>query len=531
MFDGPFTGPLKGKSEESEGKDSSSTTLTGSLFDPFMKGLPKTTRSLCPECLSVIPATEYESGGKVMMTKECALHGIFNDIISSDSRIFLDLERWHFRDGRGFSNPQVTGATRCPAECGICNMHMTHTSVANIDITGKCNLNCNICFADSNTHLYEPSFSEVYGMMKRLREEKPAPCTTIQFTGGEPTIHPHFFEIVRASKELGFTHIQAATNGLKLADPEFAIKARDAGLQYVYLQMDGVSDEVFERIRGRKLLEIKLKVIESARKAGLRIIFVPTVIRGVNDHQLGDLVRLAFDNLDVLTGISVQPIVFTGRFPEEHRLRERYTLADMILDVSKQTGFTDPYNDWFSLNSGTPFVRLAEALTGSSISNHACHPHCGAMSLLFVDREKNAVPVTRFLDLFPALKEVDSLASAAKKQRFKIFSKLGMLNVLHRHFRQGQAPKSLTFSKFLKTLDGYADKKYTWTDEYKGHAYKTFFIFGMHFMDNYNYDLQRIRRCAVHYSAVDGRIYPFCTYNSGHAFRNQVEKRYVASKN
>ena len=505
-------------------------TLTGSAIPQLVKGLPKKTQSLCPECLAVISAKEYEQDGKVLMTKKCPQHGVFNDIISSDVRIFHELERWHFRDGSGFENPQVTDASKCPTECGICNMHATHTSVANIDITGRCNLSCNICFADSNKSLYEPSLDEITVMLERLRNTKPAPCTTIQYTGGEPTVHPQFFDIVRKSKELGFTHIQCATNGLKFADLDFAEKAREAGLQYLYLQMDGVTDDVFEKIRGRRLLETKLKTIETARKAGLRIIFVPTIIRGVNDHQIGDLIRLAFDNLDVMTGISIQPIVFTGRYPEDHRMKERYTLADMILDASRQTGFADPYSDWFSLNSGTPFVKLAEALTGTSITNHTCHPHCGAMSLLFVDKDKNAVPVTKFLDFYNALKDIESLAVTTSKMRFNVFSKLKTLNILHKHFRAKNAPKGLTFMKFLKTLDGYADKKYTWTEEHKGHAYKTFFIFGMHFMDNYNYDLQRIRRCAVHYTAADGRLYPFCTYNSGHTFRNRVENQYVEGK-
>ncbi len=513
------------------GPDKTQTfTFSGNYVQPIAKGLPKSIRSLCPECLSVIPGREYIEGNRVLMTKECPAHGIFNDIISSDAKLFLHMEKWHFQDGQGFENPQVADATKCPSECGICNMHVTHTSIANVDLTSRCNLNCNICFADSNKYLCEPSFEEICAMLKRLREERPAPCTTIQFTGGEPTLHPKFLEIVRVSKDLGFTHIQVASNGIKLADPEFAIKAREAGLQYIYFQMDGVSDDVFEKIRGRKLLDTKLKVIESARKAGLRIIFVPTIIRGVNDHQLGDLIRLAFENLDVLTGISIQPVVFTGRFSEEHRIRERYTLTDMIHGASRQTGFADPYNDWFTLSSGTPFVKLAEALTGASITNHTCHPHCGVMTLFFVDKDKNAVPITRFLDLFNALKDIETLASKTKKKTFKVFSRIKALNILRKHFKKDSAPEGLTFSKFLKTLDGYAHKKYTWSSEYKGHTYKTFFVFGMHFMDNYNYDLERIRRCAVHYSAADGKLYPFCTYNSGHAFRNRVEREYAEKK-
>jgi len=406
-------------------------------------------------------------------------------------------------------------------------MHLTHAAVGNIDLTTRCNLGCPTCFANSNKYHAEPSFEEIYGMMKRLRDLRPAPCNTIQFLGGEPTLHPDFFKIVRASTELGFTHIQMGTNGIKLADPEFAMKARDAGLQYIYLQMDGVTNDVFQKIRGRNLLETKLKAIESAGRAGLRVILVPTVIKGVNNHQLGDLVKLAFENLSIITGISLQPVSFTGRCSEEDRLKQRYTIADMIHDISGQTGLTDPMKDWFALNSSTPFVSLAEALTGKSVINYACHPHCGAAAILFVDQYKNAVPITRFVDLYNLLKDIDKLAKKTEKRRLKMFSKLSSLNTLRKHFNSKQAPAGLTFNKLLQTFDGYSEKKYTWTDEYKGHTYKTIFLFGMHFMDNYNFDLQRIRRCAVHYTAADGRIYPFCSYNAGYAHRDRVEREYA----
>lgn len=502
-------------------------TLTGSPIPPLAMGLPKKTQSLCPECIKVVPATQYEKDGSVVMTKTCPHHGEFNDIISSDVDFFLEMEKWFFKDGQGFSNPAVTDAKNCPSDCGICNMHLTHCAAGNIDLTSRCNLNCPTCFASSNKYKAEPMFEEIYRMMQRLREARPAPCTTIQFLGGEPTLHPDFFKIVSASKTLGFTHIQMGTNGIKLADPEFALQAREAGLQYIYLQMDGLTDDVFEKIRGRKLLDIKLKAIEAAGKAGLRVILVPTIIRGVNDHQLGGLVNLALENPETITGLSLQPVAFTGRYSEESRLKQRYTIADMVHDISRQTGITEPMKDWFSLNSSTPFVSLAEALTGKSVINYSCHPHCGALSILFVDKNKNAVPITRFVNLYDLLKDIHQLAAKTEKRRIKMFSKLSSLNLLRKHFISKNAPEGLTFTKFLQTLDGYSDKKFTWTDEYKGHTYKTIFLMGMHFMDNYNYDLQRVRRCAIHYTAPDGRLYPFCSYNSGHTHRERVERQHA----
>lgn len=505
-------------------------TFSGAYTPPVKKGLPRTISSICPECLHVIPALEYIEGEKVMLKKECPDHGIYEDIIFSDAKLFLQMEKWHFGDGRGFLNPNVSDAGKCPSQCGICNMHTTHTSLANVDLTQRCNLSCNVCFANSNKNYYEPDYEDILDMMQTLRNERPAPAEAIQFTGGEPTIHPRFLDIVKAAKELGFTHIQAASNGIRLADPDFAMRVREAGLQYVYLQMDGVDDEVFRRIRGRPLLETKLAVIESARRAGLRIIFVPTIVKGVNDSHIGPLINLAFENLDVLTGISIQPLVFTGRYPNEERISKRFTFGDMIHEVGRQTGITNTYEDWFPLSGITPFVKLGSALSGRILTNHACHHQCVMGTLLFVDKDKNAVPATQFLDLYGLVKEINELSEITKKRRFKYFSGIKTLGIIRKYFNAKKAPAGLTFHRFLKTLDGYSDKKYSWSPEYKGHTYKTFFILGMHFMDNYNYDLERIRRCAVHYAAPNGRIYPFCTYNVGHTFRNKVERAFVLKK-
>ena len=486
--------------------------------------LPRTILSLCPECLQVVPADEFVEDGRVVMSKTCPAHGPFRDIVFSDAELFLKMEEWHFGDGRGFDNPGGAPGGRCPDRCGICAGHTTHTSLANIDLTSRCNLSCRVCFADANSRAYELSYEQAVRTLRNLRAQRPAPAFAVQFTGGEPTMHPRFLEIVAAARELGFSHIQVASNGLRLADPDFAARAREAGLQYIYLQMDGASDDVFEAIRGRPLLAEKLEVLESARRAGLRVIFVPTILKGVNDGRIGDLFRLAFENLDVLSGISFQPMTFTGRVPEGERLRMRFTLSDMAREVSAQTGVVDARDDWFPLSSAVPLVRYAGALTGSAVVNHACHPHCGLMTLLFVDRNRRAVPVTRFLDLRGLLGDIDGLAASAGRSRIKTLSRIRGLHALNRHFRAERAPEGLSFPRFLQTLDGFADKKYTWDGRYGGHAYKTFYLLGMHFMDAYNYDLERVSRCGVHYAAPDGRIYPFCTYNSGPTYRHRVEK-------
>ncbi len=499
------------------------TTLSGKTVQPLDFALPKRTLSLCPECLATIPAVLEAEDGRVMMRKSCPAHGTFSDVVFSDVELYLRMGEWYFGDGKGFSNPAEDPGGDCPERCGICGFHTCHTSLANVDLTSRCNMSCGVCFANANRAPFDLSFDQAVEILRRFRAQRPAPAFAVQFSGGEPTLHPRFLDIVSSARELGFSHIQVATNGLKFADADFAARAREAGLQYLYLQMDGVTDDVFLKFRGKALFETKLRIMESARRAGLRIVFVPTVARGVNDHQIGDLYRLAFRNLDLVSGISFQPLSFIGRRLEADRLKARFTLSDLAREFSLQTGVTHPVEDWFPLNSAGPLVRFAGAVSGTDFVNHACHPHCGLMTLLFVDDLGSAVPVTRFLDLLGLLKAVDRLTGTTGRMKANVLSRMKALHAFHRFFDGKKAPKGLNFYRFLKTLDGFADKKYSWGEEHKGHTYKTFYLLAMHFMDGYNFDLERVSRCGVHYAGPDGRIYPFCTYNAGPAYRNRVE--------
>ena len=158
-----------------------------------------------------------------------------------------------------------------------------------------------------------PISSQVRTMLQALRDERPVDSRVVQFSGGEPTIHPTSSRSSPWPREMGFTHLQAATNGSDARQPRVRAACKQAGLATIYLQFDGVTDDIYLKTRGEALLEKKMQVIENCRKAGIKIVFVPTIVKGLNDHQLGDILRVAIDNVDTVSGISFQPVAFTGR--------------------------------------------------------------------------------------------------------------------------------------------------------------------------------------------------------------------------
>ena len=505
------------------------TTYTGSPIQPMQKGLPKSTRSLCPECTQLIDARIFEDAGKVVMEKRCPTHGEFRDIVYSDAKLYLKMEEWDFGDNRGLENPAVTTATRCPDDCGLCNLHTSHTGLANVDLTNRCNLTCPVCFANANAagYLYEPDFETVRKMLQALRNQKPVAGRIVQFSGGEPTIYPRFLDVLRMAREMGFSHTQVATNGLKFTDLEFAQQCKEAGLHTLYLQFDGVCDDVYRRTRGESLWEKKLRCIENVKKAGLKIVFVPMIVKGLNDHQIGDILRLALEYIDCTSGISFQPVAFTGRIARHELEAKRFTLSDFAHAVEQQTGIAKAHEDWFPLSCVTPFSKLISALRGDETTTLSCHPHCSLGTYLFVDQNRKAKPVTQFIDVGPMLQEMDTLSRKAGKRRFQFYTKFEAWNGLRKFFHEDRAPEGLTFTKFLQTLQGMTDKKYgRGESEKQGFTYKTLMVAGMHFMDSYNYDVERVQRCVIHYAAPNGLIYPFCAYNSGPVYRERIEKEF-----
>ena len=500
------------------------TTCTGSIIEQLPKGLPKHVPSLCPECGAHIEARLFDEGGKVWMEKTCERHGYFRDLYWSDVDLYLKAERVHYGDERGFSNPNVTGASKCPESCGLCNMHISHTGLANIDLTNRCNLTCPICFANSNAQgfVFEPEYDVIVKMMRGLRAQRPAPATAVQFSGGEPTLHPRFLDVIHAANEVGFTHVQIATNGLKFVDLDFAKACADAGLHTLYLQLDGTDDKVYVQTRGRPLHETKLKALENVGKAGMKVVFVPTIVRGINDDQVGSILRLAIET-EFVSGISYQPVAFTGRISHEERMRQRYTMPDLAHDIEKQTGLANAKEDWYPLACVAPMSRLVAALRGSPMVSLSCHPHCSLGTYLFIDDGGNATPITQFVDVEGMFRKINELSHRAEAIKRNAFSRIKEFNLLKRYFDESKAPEGLTFTMFLQTLEGLLYKDVGRAPEARTATYRALLVAAMHFMDGYNYELNRVRRCLIHYAAPNGRLYPFCSYNSGPAYREKIE--------
>ena len=504
-------------------------TLSGRCVPPLVRGLPKTVESMCPQCARLLPARLYEHAGQVRMEKICPDHGRFEDVYWGDAQLYLKAEQFHYGDGEGVENPNAAATSRCPDQCGLCGDHASNTALGNIDLTNRCNLRCPICFAsaDAAGYVYEPTYEQVLEMLGTYRAMRPSPARAVQFSGGEPTLHPRFLDILRAAKQRGFSHLQIATNGLRFAgEPDFAKRCEDAGLHDIYLQFDGLTDDVYKKTRGQALMAEKMKAIEAIMATDMKIVLVPTIVRGLNDHQVGDIVRFALERIETIAGISFQPVAFTGRISTEERMAQRYTLTDLAHDVSRQTGITKPYEDWYPLACVQPFTRLVAAIRGQANIVMSCHPHCSLGTYLFVGSDGKAVPVPQFFDLKGLLDDMWALAQKAEVSRVKFFQKAQAFLALRKHWRQDGAPAGMTFEGWLHTLNGMVDKKVG-----RGRAgkktFRSLLVAGMHFMDRYNYDTARSQRCVIHYAGPDGKLYPFCTYNAGPTHRRTVERKFA----
>jgi hypothetical protein len=458
-----------------------------------------------------------ERDGKTYQRTLCDRHDPPETILLSDSRLHHKLEQW---------NQRVFGSAAAFAPEALEDDNEAKAPLLGvIDLTNRCNMACPVCFAEVREgETYYLGLETVRRMLAALVEHRPLPCHHVQFSGGEPTLHPQFLDIVRMAREMGFSHIQVATNGSMFGSLDFTRRCEDAGLQTLYLQFDGMHDGVYQALRGRNLLDSKIRAVRNVTQTNLRVVLVPTVVAGVNVDQLGPIFRFALEHSRHVTGISVQPMSATGRVGIAPGDGARFNLADMALEFGRQTGLTRFPEDWFPLNALSLLTRGVSRLRGQVQQNPACDAYCSVGTYFHVDEDNTPTCLTTFLDLEPFLLATDAVTvpDGAGALRRRI-SGLAQLRQLSDCFHADRAPRGLTFLRLMRGLDGWEDKSVGRGRWWFRRGFNGIFMAGMHFMDSANYDLRRVHRCIIKYVTTDGKLVSFCNYNAGDCHRKIEE--------
>jgi 7,8-dihydro-6-hydroxymethylpterin dimethyltransferase len=527
-------------------------------------GWPRQTDSLCPRCVpeirqqivdgkqdyrvlsnerpGEIKAQIIERDGKILMVKDCPVHGYFEDVISIDPQFFRHLEEtFPGRDIRAHNDEKLHNH-------GSSTIKHGRGSVLTVDLTNRCNMMCDPCFMDANQigFVHELTWEDIKTLLDNALSIKPRRQMSVQFSGGEPTLSPHFLDAIRYARQLGYDSVQAATNGIEFAkSPAFARQAAEAGLRYAYLQFDGIGNPANSHRNVGNLFDLKLRAIENLHSNGVEIVLVTTVVNGINNEQVGRVVQFALDNPDKIAMVSFQPVSFTGRdeaITDERRQAQRYTLSHLAHDVKDQLSIGEPVRDWFPLSFLSTFSDWADLVHGPDAAwgqvACGCHPNCGVGLAIMVDKEtREAIPVTAFLDAEQFAKDIARINDWA---RSKWISVAGMALALVRNYDAFHAPRHFRAIDMLRKLDkglGATERDYgdvsgnrTMADIFhrRRDRWNLLFVAGMWFQDLFNYDFRRTEQCIIPYATQEGEI-SFCAYNTGMGWRNIVEKMHMTA--
>lgn len=477
------------------------------------------TKSLCPECLKFLKATIFEEDNKVWIEKKCPEHGTFRDLYWGDYQMYLKAMKF-LHDGKGISNPNIKIENPlCPTACGLCKMHKSHTALGNIVVTNRCDLQCFYCFfyAKAMGYVYEPSLEQIRMMLRVMRKEKPVPCNAVQLTGGEPLMRDDIIDIIKIAKEEGYDHVQLNTNGIRLSqDFELVKRVKQAGVNTIYLSYDGTTPKT----NSKNHWEIP-KILENLRTVDIRAVLVPTVINTINDHDVGKILRFGIKNIDVISGINYQPVSLVGRITKADVKKYRITIPDVIKKIEEQTDGMILKEEWYPVPSVVPFTHIIEALTGLPKYELTAHPACGMATYLFLDGDK-IIPLPRFVDVEGLFEFLDEKAKEIRSGKSKIFTSLKILAKIRSFIDKEKQPKGLNLAKMLFNIL----RKKDYNALGKLHQ-KSLFVGMMHFQDLYNYDIERVKRCCIHYAQPDGTIVPFCAFNViPQWYRDKIQKKY-----
>ncbi len=493
------------------------------------------TQSICPYCYALLPAIIVERDGKYYIRKVCPEHGVIEDVYQGDAEFARRIEKWYY-EGMGSRYVYTDFTAPCPYSCGLCPLHKNHTALANLVLTNRCNLDCWYCFfyAEKLGFVYEPTIEQIKFMVEQYLKQGVTPV--IQLTGGEPTLREDIVEIVRLLRSMGVRHIQLNTNGIKFASlylfegeekaVEFARSLRQAGVNTVYMSFDGVSPRA--NVKNHWEIPFIFEVFRKARMTS--VVLVPTLIKGMNMHELGDIIRFAAMNMDIVRAVNFQPVSLTGMIRKAERERLRVTMADAVRAIEEQTNGQIKMSDWFPVPATMPISMFIESMAGRFKFEMANHPECGVGTYVYVKRNGDGgieyIPITRMIDVEGFLSYLQDKAEELSRggKKFVVGTKI-LLNLITKFIRWDNVPGELkrTLPKML--FDIFTKQSYEALGVWH---YKFLFLGMMHFMDLYNYDVERVMRCNIHYLMPDGRIIPFCTFNVlNEVYRDYVQKRYM----
>ena len=521
-------------------------------------GFPRQTDSLCPNCViearesilsgeqdvsllinekvGEIKAQIIERDGQVWMIKDCPKHGHFEDMMAIDSEFLTHIEGlFPGRDMDAHNDEKLHNH-------GTSSVKYGRGAVLTVDLTNRCNMMCDPCFMDANQvgFVHELSMEDVKEILDNAIQIKPRRQMSVQYSGGEPTLSPYFLDAVRYARKVGYNSVQAATNGIEFAkSKEFCKEAAEAGLRFVYLQFDGIGNDANSHRQIGNLFDVKLRAINNLHEAGVDIILVTTLVNGINNDQVGSIIRFAMENPKKISFIAFQPVSFTGRdelITEQRRLQQRYTLAHLAHDVKGQVGITEPTRDWFPLSLMGAFADFADVVHGPEAEwgqvSCGCHPNCGVGTAVMINKEtKEMAPVPQFLNIKGLVTDMQHITDT---NRGKWFSNFMMGLALLKNYNPYGAPQSFDLVAMFKKFDksfGLTGKDYGKVDgsrtiediqKRRQDPWNFLFIAGMWFQDLFNYDFRRTEMCIIPYGTQEGEI-SFCAYNTGIGWRNIIE--------
>jgi 7,8-dihydro-6-hydroxymethylpterin dimethyltransferase len=433
------------------------------------------TTSLCPECLRRLPASVVRRGDDVWLERTCPEHGEAQALVWRGPP---DYDEWRAA-GSGPSCCDPAENPDCPTACGLCESHARQTCCVLLEVTARCDLECPICFASARQRSApDPSIDEIEGWFRRALEA--APGCNVQLSGGEPTVRDDLPQVVALGRSLGVSFLQLNTNGLRLAaDDGYAQKLAAAGLQTVFLQFDGVDDAAYLALRGRSLAALKLRAVERCAEAGLGVVLVPTVARGVNLDQLGLILSFALEHLPAVRGIHLQPLALLGRYPDALAAAgARVTLPDVMRELAAQSGGRIALDDLAPGDCEHALCSFSrEYLRGADGTLVALRRDAAAESSGCCGAPTDHSPT--------APRPTDKAAHVARRWSAPATGCCA----------EGEAPHD------------------QWDDILRQIRENTFSVSAMAFQDAWTVDLERLRRCYLHVLASDGRFVPFCAYN------------------